>query len=718
MMDPHSSKNEVVVADKLSNFEHRTYLQRLQRCFGSSRRTSNVLRKVSALRIRGSSKSTHVISEEVMTTDMPISNGYCIKGGDMVEKKDGEVKMVGFRPKSKIPPEDESRQATISPQAPPSSTCLDPSSLLHQTSFSSPSNEHSLANRESSLRLSSSQRRSSLTHSTTSRRGSQITSEAAGVSSRLPSSMRRRSLVGPIGLRTRTPSMNQRRGSQRTGTIEQLPFVVRWIIANKEAEEKELAESTHSIYDRESAMDERMKDASVQSEFRPSARKRHCSDSTQAPDITSILSTPRDMVYGSRLTAFSHSPSVSFPGKSPVAPTNRTPGNLQRLYRISSNSLPELDQIVDARTSGRQSILTPRPGLLKQDLGGHPPDLRVQFEESPLASVLGRPSTLNESIEEVEAEEYEDEEEMEGEGEEEEGEEGEMGEEDEEEDAFMRWASKGMWHHLVYSLCPIDIGEWKKISIPMKILQILQAPIFLLFRLTIPVVIEDLEPAPPATTQATETVSSHDLEAASIQGAAGKIPEVTVSGSKLSVTTTATESQISFQSSDTVSTRVAPATSEGPDSRTDSRQPSISENSDGLVDFEQLHGWCRLLNCFQCLLTPMLWVMLITIGGTSAGLHKIGNTDMPAVVIVLLISTCLAITIFVTSKWDRPPTPYHRPFFATLGFLTSVIWIYAIAHELVNSLETLGIVWEISEAILGISVMALASSIGGEYFIF
>lgn len=74
--------------------------------------------------------------------------------------------------------------------------------------------------------------------------------------------------------------------------------------------------------------------------------------------------------------------------------------------------------------------------------------------------------------------------------------------------------------------------------------------------------------------------------------------------------------------------------------------------------------------------------------------------------------------MFFTSKWNQPPRHYHRPFFATLGFITSIIWIYALAHELVNSLETLGIVWEISEAILGLSVMALASSIGGQLYNF
>lgn len=44
------------------------------------------------------------------------------------------------------------------------------------------------------------------------------------------SSFRKRGSVGGIGLRSRTSSMHQSRRSRLTGNIEQLPFVVRWII--------------------------------------------------------------------------------------------------------------------------------------------------------------------------------------------------------------------------------------------------------------------------------------------------------------------------------------------------------------------------------------------------------------------------------------------------------------------------------------------------------
>ena len=60
-----------------------------------------------------------------------------------------------------------------------------------------------------------------------SRRGS---AAGASHSNTVGSSIRKRASVGGIGLRSRTPSMYQRRGSRRMSNMEQLPFVVRWII--------------------------------------------------------------------------------------------------------------------------------------------------------------------------------------------------------------------------------------------------------------------------------------------------------------------------------------------------------------------------------------------------------------------------------------------------------------------------------------------------------
>ncbi|EUB59029.1 Sodium/potassium/calcium exchanger 6 [Echinococcus granulosus] len=436
------------------------------------------------------------------------------------------------------------------------------------------------------------------------------------------SSVRKRASVGGIGLRSRTPSIYQRRGSRRMSAMEQLPFVVRWIIASEETEGKDTEDENLEIR----------------------RRHRNASDSTHAGDLVSFHTFAQDISQ-------SRSPTVSFrddPSSHCYFPHFPPTHELQR---ISSASLNGLDDIDKARSAQAHS----------------PADFGSTFTISTKGKrgICGKIAPkIGEGETELQAEDEEKEEAV--------------------EDPFVRWASRGMWHHLLYCLCPIEISEWNDLSIPVKLLQIIQSPIFILFRLTIPVVYEDLEPTSTSTPESATDVSGAE-------------------GINLSSST-----YVGREGGEQMQARSPKNSSQTVNERGDELRSGLDSP---LVDFEDLHGWCRLLNCFQCLITPMLWVLLITVGGIPLGLYKVGNSNLPVVVIVLLISTGLTITIFVTSSWDRAPTPYHRPFFATLGFLTSIVWIYAIAHELVNSLEALGIVWEISEAILGITVMAFASSI-------
>lgn len=52
--------------------------------------------------------------------------------------------------------------------------------------------------------------------------------------------------------------------------------------------------------------------------------------------------------------------------------------------------------------------------------------------------------------------------------------------------------------------------------------------------------------------------------------------------------------------------------------------------------------------------------------------------------------------------------------FAFLGFLASAMWINAAATELVNILRTLGIIFQLSNTVLGLTLLAWGNSIGGE----
>ena len=52
--------------------------------------------------------------------------------------------------------------------------------------------------------------------------------------------------------------------------------------------------------------------------------------------------------------------------------------------------------------------------------------------------------------------------------------------------------------------------------------------------------------------------------------------------------------------------------------------------------------------------------------------------------------------------------------FAFLGFLTSALWINAAATEVVNILRSLGVVFRLSNTVLGLTLLAWGNSIGGD----
>lgn len=79
-----------------------------------------------------------------------------------------------------------------------------------------------------------------------------------------------------------------------------------------------------------------------------------------------------------------------------------------------------------------------------------------------------------------------------------------------------------------------------------------------------------------------------------------------------------------------------------------------------------------------------------------------------------------------STMWARtvPPLPregaaraqltWSRQVFAFLGFLVSAMWINAAATELVNILRTLGIIFDLSNTVLGLTLLAWGNSIGGK----
>ncbi|XP_023576251.1 mitochondrial sodium/calcium exchanger protein isoform X3 [Octodon degus] len=121
-------------------------------------------------------------------------------------------------------------------------------------------------------------------------------------------------------------------------------------------------------------------------------------------------------------------------------------------------------------------------------------------------------------------------------------------------------------------------------------------------------------------------------------------------------------------------------------------------------------NWNRPLNCLHLVVSPL--VVVLTLQSGAYGLYEIGGL-LPVWAVVVIAGTGLAsVTFFATS--NRNPPRLHW-LFAFLGFLTSALWINAAATEVVNILRSLGVVFQLSNTVLGLTLLAWGNSIGDAF---
>ncbi|ETN38356.1 uncharacterized protein HMPREF1541_06391 [Cyphellophora europaea CBS 101466] len=227
--------------------------------------------------------------------------------------------------------------------------------------------------------------------------------------------------------------------------------------------------------------------------------------------------------------------------------------------------------------------------------------------------------------------------------------------------------------------------DWRKKSVLDKILGILTAPSVLLLTITLPIVeSEDHEEDEPGA----EAISGAQTPANGTQR-----PSLTV------------------VPPDTPA--IAPQT--GPETprphRTPEQQTSDHPSKGPLTDAVSLSptpkDWNRWLVIIQIFTAPFFVVTI-----TWANMDDSHSLRLYIKLFLgsLVFSLAILFLLLLFTSHDRPPT--SRPLLCFLGFAVAIGWISTIANEVVGVLKAIGVILDISDAILGLTIFAVGNSLG------
>lgn len=160
---------------------------------------------------------------------------------------------------------------------------------------------------------------------------------------------------------------------------------------------------------------------------------------------------------------------------------------------------------------------------------------------------------------------------------------------------------------------------------------------------------------------------------------------------------------VTLENEDTVVTPEVEATNGQTVAKPLSDMPSVSNAND------ELSTWNRWLVCVQFVTGPLFAVMILW-ANMAEDFSNPGKVLVKMILYTLLGSLILLAFLFLfTSDHKRPK--YHF-LLCFLGFIISIAWISTIAGEVVGVLKTFGVVLNISEALLGLTIFAAGNSVG------
>ena len=117
--------------------------------------------------------------------------------------------------------------------------------------------------------------------------------------------------------------------------------------------------------------------------------------------------------------------------------------------------------------------------------------------------------------------------------------------------------------------------------------------------------------------------------------------------------------------------------------------------------------WNRWLVFLQVFTAPLFTTFIIWANASeSHSILLLIRLTLGSLIFSLIL---VAILLLTTSHTHEPK---YRPLFCFLGFLVAIAWISTIANEVVGVLKAFGVIFNISDAILGLTIFAVGNSLG------
>ncbi|KAF2972337.1 hypothetical protein GQX73_g1278 [Xylaria multiplex] len=162
-------------------------------------------------------------------------------------------------------------------------------------------------------------------------------------------------------------------------------------------------------------------------------------------------------------------------------------------------------------------------------------------------------------------------------------------------------------------------------------------------------------------------------------------------------------SQITVTDADTSAAPIPPTIQVQPP------KPPSDLGHDASTVVEEDQGWNRWLLILQIFIGPLFCVLVVW-ANLAEDLENPIKVLARALLISLVCSLVLLAVLLTTTSPDRRPK-YHVAF-CFLGFVIAIAWISTVAGEVVGVMKAFGVILDISEAILGLTIFAVGNSVG------